>query len=203
MEKLTRTAKRIDILLKVLFWIQIVSGVIAILVLVLSIALDATGIEGGTPMLTLDLDFVSLELAKDAIPSPEVAKIQRTLNLAGVLMLVAGLAVGIYCIRLFREILRPMKDGQPFRESVSGSLKKLGWVELIGGAVIACVELAMENLIIFGFNLKELLVSDKISAVTFNMNLDVGFLLAAAACFLLSYIFRYGSELQRLSDETL
>ncbi|MBQ9762391.1 MAG: DUF3611 family protein [Oscillospiraceae bacterium] len=201
MEKLTRNAKRIDIVLRLLFWLQIISGIIAILGLVLSIALD--GVEGITPMLELDLDFVSLELAEDAIPSPEISRIQRTLNMAGVVMLVAGLAVGIYCIRLFREILRPMKEGQPFRESVSHSLKKLGWVELIGGTVIACVELAMEYFIIYGFNLKELLLNDKISHVSFMLDIDLNFVVAAAVCFLLSYIFRYGTQLQQLSDETL
>ena len=48
-----------------------------------------------------------------------------------------------------------------------------------------------------------LLLSEKITPVNFRYKIELGFLLVCAILLLLSYVFRYGEELQRLSDETL
>jgi hypothetical protein len=42
-----------------------------------------------------------------------------------------------------------------------------------------------------------------VKSVHVNVHLELGFILLAMALFLMSYIFRYGEELQRESDETL
>lgn len=42
-----------------------------------------------------------------------------------------------------------------------------------------------------------------VTSVELSASLDTTFLLIAAVFFLLSYIFQYGAELQKLSDETL
>ncbi len=203
MEKLTRTAKILDTVLRILFWIMIVAGIIAIVGIVLSFALHAAGIDAGTPIFEIDLDFITLELAEGVIPAQEIAKIQHTINLVGIFMLIVGMTLGALCIQLLRGILRPMKEAQPFHDTISTGFKKLAWLELIGGAILSITEVIMEHLIIYAFDLKELLINDKISGITFQMNLDINFLVTAAACFLLSYIFRYGAQLQQLSDETL
>lgn len=36
-----------------------------------------------------------------------------------------------------------------------------------------------------------------------NIGLDLGVLIVPAVIFLLAYVFRYGEELQKLSDETV
>ena len=203
MEKLTRTAKILDTVLKILFWIMIVAGIIAIIGGVLAFSLHAAGMEPSDYNLGIDFDFISLELAKDVLPTQQAAKAQNIVNLFGIASLIAGLILGGWCIQLIRSILRPMKEAQPFHDAVSKGFKKLAWLELIGGAILSILEVVMEYLIIYGFNLKELLINDKITGVTFQMDLDVNFLITAAACFLLSYIFRYGAQLQQLSDETL
>lgn len=203
MEKLTRTAKILDTILRILFWIMIVAGIIAIVGGVLAFTMHAAGKVDGAPIFGIDLDFITLELAEDVIPAQKAAKVQQTVDLFGMIFLVVGIVLGGWCIQLLRSILRPMKEAQPFHDAVSKGLKKLAWLELIGGAILSIVEVVMEHLIIFGFNLRELLISDKISGVTFHMDLDVSFLITAAVCFLLSYIFHYGAKLQQLSDETL
>ena len=55
----------------------------------------------------------------------------------------------------------------------------------------------------YGYQLNALLLSDKITKVTFNYSFDFSFLLIAAVLYLLSLVFSYGQELQQLSDETL
>ena len=54
-----------------------------------------------------------------------------------------------------------------------------------------------------GYNLNELFLSDKITGVSVTYSCDPSFLIYALVLFLMSFIFQYGSELQKLSDETL
>ena len=54
-----------------------------------------------------------------------------------------------------------------------------------------------------GYNLIELFLSDKITGVSVTYSCDLSFLIYALVLFLMSFIFQYGSELQKLSDETL
>ena len=203
MQRLTKTAKILDTVLRIVFWILVIAAGIAAVGCILSFIAHLTGAQPGTPIFGVELDFLTLELAKDAIPSETAFKLQQSISLVGMLGLIAGVALAAYCIHLLRSILKPMKLGQPFQSSVGVGLKKLAWLELIGGGVLSILEVVMENLIIYGYDLKHLLLNDKISGVTFNLNLDLNFLITAAVCFLLSYIFTYGAGLQELSDETL
>ena len=54
-----------------------------------------------------------------------------------------------------------------------------------------------------GYNLNELFLSDKITGVSVTYSCDLSFLIYALVLFLMSFIFQYGSELQKLSEETL
>jgi len=51
--------------------------------------------------------------------------------------------------------------------------------------------------------LETLLISEKITHVDINLGFDLGVLIVPAVFFLLAYIFKYGEQLQVLSDETL
>lgn len=53
------------------------------------------------------------------------------------------------------------------------------------------------------YDVASLLVSEKILHVTVNFNIDLSFIIVAAVLLLMSYVFRYGEELQLMSDETL
>jgi hypothetical protein len=53
------------------------------------------------------------------------------------------------------------------------------------------------------FDLTVLLNHDVVSGYSYNGTFDCSFIIAAVILFLLSYIFQYGEELQRESDETL
>lgn len=198
MHKLSRTAKHLDIIFRILLWLLVVlaagSAVAALAPLVLR--LPAPSGKG----ISLDLDFVKLHLSK---PDQTAAMAQQKATLAAMFLMVAGSGIAAYCIKLVRNILKPMIQQQPFHNSVYINLKKLGWVSLIGGVVMNGIELLMQHLVVHGFNLTEMLSGEIISKVTFNYSFDLTFLLISAGLFLMSYIFRYGAELQQLSDETL
>ena len=54
-----------------------------------------------------------------------------------------------------------------------------------------------------GYNLNELFLSDKITGASVTHSCDLSFLIYALVLFLMSFIFQYGSELQKLSEETV
>lgn len=198
MNKLSRTAKRLDTVLRILFWVLIGCAVAAAIAAALPLILRKPAPSAN--QVSLDLDFVKLHLAQ---PGQEAAKAQQKATLAAMVLMIAGTGIGAYAIKLIRNILKPMTEGLPFEETVCVNLKKLGWLSLIGGIVINLVTLVVQNLIVHGFNLPQLLSSSRITKVTFNYSVNLTFLLVAFGLFLLSYIFRYGAQLQQLSDETL
>lgn len=198
MQRLTKTAKILDTILRVLFWVLIAAAVAATIGALAPLILRRPA-PSGTDV-SLDLDFIKLHLAK---PGQEAAMAQQKATLAAMVLMIAGTGIGAYAIKLIRNILKPMKQGLPFHSAVSGSLKKLGWLSLFGGIVTNGVSILAQNLIVRGFNLTELFTSEVITKVTFNYSFDLTFLLVAAGLFLLSYIFHYGAQLQQLSDETL
>lgn len=198
MQKLSRTAKTLDCVLRVLFWIMVICAAAAAVAALAPLVLRVPAPKGTA--VSLDLDFIKIHLAK---PAESAASAQQTASLIAMLMLIVGSGIGAYAIKLVRNILAPMRESMPFHDSVSTNFKKLGRVALISGVVMNGLELVMQHLIVYGFNLQELFLNENISGTSFNYSFDCTFLFIAAALFLLAHIFRYGTQLQQLSDETL
>ena len=53
------------------------------------------------------------------------------------------------------------------------------------------------------YHVSELFRPEKIAEVEMSFKMDWKFMIVASVIFLMSYIFKYGAELQKLSDETL
>ena len=96
-----------------------------------------------------------------------------------------------------------MKEGKPFESAVSDKLKKLSFITLIGGGVLSVAKLVGEVVLCKMYDLESIFLNENIISCTAEFNLDMTFLLAFGVLYLLSYIFRYGEELQKQSDETL
>ena len=96
-----------------------------------------------------------------------------------------------------------MKEGQPFHSEVSKNLRKLGWLGLVICLMVQALEAFSLLTIASMMNLENLLISDKITHANVNISFDPSFLIIPAVFFLLAYVFKYGEQLQTLSDETL
>lgn len=150
----------------------------------------------------MDLQFggISFRLADSVMPGREYGF--RMFLLATVLS-VAQLPVFCMMCRSIRGILAPMKEGLPFDEKIEGHLRKLGWLIIAGGVISQVSGVVLRGNFLPGYDLGALFLSDKITHVTTGYSVDGTFLIYALVVFLLSYVFRYGAELQKLSDETL
>lgn len=203
MNNMTNTAKKLD---KVFEITHIVLGALAI-ACVVGVALigiayimkwDPTFI--GTDYESFDIGFLELRVAEDFAPDKWLVLLQAAITLTVGCRLAYDSRRGVGYIR---EILSPMKEGQPFAAIVSTNLKKLARLSINLGILFNIIRLTEQIMTVFVYDLPGLLVSEKITHVGGMFQVDLTFLIYWAVLLLLSYVFRYGEELQQLSDETL
>nr|MBQ8244384.1 hypothetical protein [Oscillospiraceae bacterium] len=203
MNNLTNTAKKLD---KVLEIAHIVFGALAIASIV-GVALIAAAYIFkldpsmiGTGYESFDIGFLELTVAEGYAPDKWLVLLQAAITLLVSCRLMYDSRQGVGYVR---EILKPMTEEKPFDSIVSTNLKKLARLSINLGILYNIIILSEQIISVFVYDLPNLLISDKITHVGGMFTVDLSFLICWAVLLLLSYIFRYGEELQQLSDETL
>ena len=203
MNNLSNTAKKLD---KVLEIVHIVFGALAIACIV-GVALIAAAYilkwdpsTIGTGYENFDIGFLELTVAEAYAPNKWLVLLQAAITLAVSCRLLYDSRRGVGYIR---EILQPMTEEKPFDTIVSTNLKKLARLSINLGILYNIIILSEQIITVFVYDLPGLLISEKISHVGGMFQVDLTFVVYWAVLLLLSYIFRYGEELQQLSDETL
>ena len=203
MNNLSNTAKKLD---KVFEIAHIVLGALAIAcivgvaliaaayVLKLDPAMIGTGYEN------FDVGFLEFTVAESYAPDKWLLLLQAAITL---LVSCRLMYEGRRGVGYIREILLPMKEGKPFDTIASTNLKKLAKLSIVIGILYNIIILSEQVMSVFVYDLPGLLISEKITHVGGMFNADPTFLVYWAILLLLSYVFRYGEELQQLSDETL
>ena len=203
MNNLTNSAKKLD---KVFEIVHIVFGALAIASIVLVALIALSWIMGWNPEFIatdynkLELGFLELTVADGYAPN----KWQVLGQTAFVLLVACRLFYdGRRGVGYIREILKPMTEEKPFDSIVSTNLKKLANYTCALGIGLNLQKIIGHILLLKAYDLPLLLLSEKVSHVEFMFVFDLSFLVVYGILLLLSYIFRYGEELQQLSDETL
>jgi len=197
MEKIKKNAAVIGKILKVLRGIVFGVGcaVLVFTLLAMIVPLPLNSIMDTTEF-TLELGSVELFVAPDSVPP-----VNRFIV---VLTLLHALTETVFLwavLGMLMKIFGAMAEGRPF--GGADTLRKLAWVYLgfsIGETVLGY---AVEVLTYTAYRLPDLLLSEKIMGCTLETVIDMNFLFVFAILMLLSYVFRYGEELQRRDDETL
>lgn len=201
MQKLSKTAKIISILLNILCWGILLGTVYHCFITAWgSINLlrnPGSGVSTTINGITLDyLQFYS----EAGIPIDASALLTvNLLELAIYLILVPLLC---WEIQLLRKVLRPMIEQRPF-SGTSRILKKMGWISTVLAVVSNATDWGLIYHIEHTYQLSNLFLGGTIDRVTFQYEPDITYLTIALVLFILSGVFRYGEELQQLSDETL
>lgn len=203
MDKLTSTARKIDVFFKivdVMFKIAFVTCLVGLVIVLVGTLFDLPDEAIGHIDTQLQFGPLDLHVANDCLPS-----FDRMLGFTCVII-VLGAAVCylmIRCVKVIRAILAPMKEGKPFVSEISPNLRKLGWYSLVACIATQVMEAASLFIMAAMYRIDTLLISDKITHVDVNASFDLGMLIIPAVFFLLAYVFKYGEQLQTLSDETL
>lgn len=203
MNNLSNTAKKLD---KVLEIAHIVLGALAIACIVgvalISVAyilrLDPEMI--GTGYSNFDVGFLELEIAEAYAPDKWMVLLQGAITLLVGCRLAYDSRRGVGYVR---EILHPMTEEKPFDAVVGTNLRKLAKLSINLGILYNIIILSEQIMTVFVYDLPDLLLSEKITHIGGMFTLDLTFVVYWAFLMLLSYVFRYGEELQQLSDETL
>lgn len=205
LEKMKKMAVGLEKFAGVVQKIIVICMIVAVCVVMVLTVANAVklGIPIGEMQNTVDVGHLTIEVAPKQ--QPENGEI---LTLAWIaLALYAVYVVGIwYILKIFRRILQPMKVGNPFSATVSRDIRKTGWAVVVMGVLsnlVTMLEAVVEwKQIVPGLE-EGALGNYIIRSVTFNYTFDIGFLVIFAILMLVAWIFEYGTELQKLSDETL
>lgn len=198
MEKMIHSAKFFHTFVKVGYAIFNAAAWICGVVAVLVWFLPEDAFLGGEE--SLSFGPLTITRVTDGVLAPEWVRLQV---FEIVLLAFAALVFACFVLRVLRRILEPMSQGQPFRENVADDIKKLAWICLAGGFV---VELARAIGLFLTWGQRDpmdyfnpALVSD----VRLEYQFSTWYIWVFALLMLMSHVFRYGQQLQQLSDETL
>ena len=203
MNNLSNTARKLDKALEIahiVFGALAIASIVGVVLIAVAYVLKLDPTMIGTGYENFDIGFLELTVAKDYAPDKWLVLLQAAITLLVSCRLFYDGRRGIGYIR---EILLPMKEERPFDSIVSTNLKKLAKLSITMGILFNIIILSEQIIAVFVYDLPALLVSEKIVHVGGLFTVDLAFVIYWAILLLLSYVFRYGEELQQLSDETL
>ena len=149
---------------------------------------------------SIRIDFLQLIFKDDTA----LQKDTMSMWLPLILLITAIFIFIIYkSIQTIESICTITMDHTPFDVRVSNHIKSLAKYILAGGIVFNILEVCRVMQFKQTINFDLLFNTKYVTQINFDIRLHLSFLVFATLIYLLSYIFRYGQELQQLSDETL
>lgn len=203
MNNLRKTASILDTVMKILsvcIKIAAVALPIGLAVLAAGFLFDLPPQMVGTGYASAEIGFVTFTVAESYLPDYHTVWAQVAME---IFLTMLCLIPAHFIVKSIRAILAPMKVGEPFHNDVSIHLGKIARYACALGIGLNLTEIISNILLTKAFDLHLLLLSEHIPRVEFHFEFDFSFLLVSGILLLLSYVFRYGEELQQLSDETL
>lgn len=149
---------------------------------------------------SIRIDFLQLMFKDDAA----LQKDTMSMWLPLILLITAIFVFIIYkAVQTIESICTITMNHTPFDVRVSNHIKSLAKYILAGGIVFNILEVCRVMQFKQTINFDLLFNTKYVTQINFDIRLHLSFLVFATLIYLLSYIFRYGQELQQLSDETL
>lgn len=196
--KMMKTAAILDRIAKILSGVARVCGIICLIFAVLVLILGEKMFAPGSNV--LELGFIEFKLAGDyQVVTPAV----RVFTLISLVIAAVNCFIFYFIAKHMRAVLSSAKEGRPFDISVSRSFRTLGILSLAGGLVSELFKWAQQLLLLRAYPMDEIFATPAITGFEVNFIMDMGFVVVALVFFLLSWVFAYGQELQKQSDETL
>lgn len=201
-EKMIKIAKTLDTIFKILARIIMICAIVCVIILGIFTVIHFAEPDSviGTDRNLVDIGPFTFELAEEVAPDNNAVLVYAWIMVAAV---IAFIAVACYAIRIIRKILAPMTGGNPFHPTVGKEIRRLAFAALAVGIIQNMMNIAETLYVLRIFDLNALFQNSKIRSVTANFRYNLSFLVVFLVLLLMSYIFQYGEELQKLSDETL
>lgn len=194
-KKCEKLLRKMCLVLNILKGIALIWFITTILLAVFMFFVDINSI----PLDSLRIDVIDLTLKNDLFINKEmIAKILPV----GLLLLGMLFFIGYKMIKIVESICKTALE-KPFDISIANSLVRLSKYILVGGLITNLIIIFRFIILTKPYNYNLLFNENYVSDIQFKYQFNLTFLIDAALVYLLSYVFRYGKELQDLSDETL
>ena len=189
--------KKICFILKIVRWVCLIS---VVLLIGLSLFYTFNKDVYNTLFGSIRIDFLQLIFKDDTA----LHKDSMSMWLPLIFLITAILVFIVYkSIQTIESICTITMDHTPFDVRVANHIKNLAKYILAGGIVFNILEVCRVMYFKQIINFDLLFNPKYVTQIKFDIRIELSFLIFAALIYLLSYIFRYGQELQQLSDETL
>ena len=196
MEKLMKTSKNLDFFFSVMQKIIIVAVAIVLIATAALTFLSGDTVGGGI----IDIGGVQFDISDEFAPIKKDFLVYVWIMITLLILIVT---VIYYMFSIIRKILQPMKEGCPFDKSVGYNIRKIANATIILGILANTISAVKTVGAILVFRFSELFAEGAVEKVTAHLSFDVTFFIVYFILLLISHVFIYGAELQKLSDETL
>jgi len=205
MEKLMKTSKTVDTILKVVGILFKVAGIMITVCLGLFLVVELMDIEVDGMVTSFSLSGAEF-LFKEPQPIYDNAFFMTEGIIACVIALFI-VVLSAYLIKILRRIMVPMIAGNPFDGTVSKNLKKLGIAIIVNHIIITIsnsVAVSMScHMLLKNENIFNTIFTDVVERVTVTHSFGITEILVGVLVIMLSHVFHYGEQLQQQADETL
>ena len=204
MEKLSKTAKVLYKIIRVLRKISIAAAIVLAVFLIIAAVIPQS--QMGKLVNMADEGEMSVIFGSVQLHLTQALAMKGSLKLFLCLNLFMGAAivlVYIWGLKLLENVLAPMKDARPFDTAVSANLWRLGILTIVSGALHYVLNYVSSYLAIELYDFQALFAEGMVKGYVIENSFEISYLLVPALIFLLSYVFKYGEQLQKQSDETL
>ena len=189
--------KKMCFILKIVRWVCLIS---VVLLIGLSLFYAFNKDVYNTLFGSIRIDYLQLIFNDDLA----LNKDKMSMWLPLIFLITAIFVFIIYkAVQTIESIYTIAMDHTPFDVRVANHIKNLAKYILAGGIVFNILEVCRVMYFKQIINFDLLFNTKYVTQINFGIRLQLSFLVFAALIYLLSYIFRYGQELQQLSDETL
>ena len=189
--------KKMCFILKIVRWVCLIS---VVLLIGLSLFYAFNKDVYNTLFGSIRIDYLQLTFNDDSA----LHKDKMSIWLPLIFLITAIFVFIIYkAVQTIESICTITMDHTPFDVRVADHIKNLAKYILVSGIVFNILEVCRVLYFKQILNFDLLFNTKYVTQINFGIRLHLSFLVFAALIYLLSYIFRYGQELQQLSDETL
>ena len=195
MKKMKQSANLLYKFFNVFFWLTILATCVLVVTSVVLLILNI-------PPETLEIGIITFDLNTDAVNFNDFKL--KFLMITQMLSAIVSCVFAVFICKKLKDILRPIKNGEPFMDSACKNVRKLGNIMLIFGIASAIAQIVSTIALgIFMSDYGYIFTNDYILSCSIINKYDISWVIGALFMYLIAYIFDYGKQLQELSDETL
>ena len=200
MKNLKQSARILNTILNICFWLLLLRGIYAAgfhCLALYKIFIDPAALTGSAG---LTVDWLVIEISESFRMDLDAA---IPLKLVQLIAAIAVTVIACMGVRALKRVLLPIELGEPFRRGISADVGRLVqcavWLGMAENLTMLATVTLMERYAV----VDQLLLGGMVTGVSAEPAFRPAWFIAAAVLEILAMVFRHGEQLKQLADETL